>query len=76
MTSDNEDERGYAMKIRYRTAAGTESRAYTDLDYTLHWEPTDGEVITATDKYTDEPVTVRWVDDYGDGGEWVELSGP
>jgi hypothetical protein len=49
------------MKIRYRTASGSESTAYLD----------DGENNTRTgfDKYTDEPLTVRW-----DGSKWVEVA--
>jgi hypothetical protein len=48
------------MKVRYRTESG-ESTAYLD----------DGEsdTRTGTDKYTDEPLTVRW-----DGSKWVEVS--
>jgi hypothetical protein len=48
------------MKVRYRTQSGTESTAYLD----------DGESDTRTgaDKYTDEPLTVRW-----DGSQWVEI---
>lgn len=49
------------MKVRYRTESGSESTAYLD----------DGEsnTRTGTDKYTDEPLTVRW-----DGSEWVEVA--
>lgn len=49
------------MKVRYRTSSGSESTAYLD----------DGESSTHTgvDKYTDEPLTVRW-----DGSEWVEAA--
>lgn len=49
------------MKIRYRTASGSESTAYLD----------DGENNTRTgfDKYTDESLTVRW-----DGSKWVEVA--
>lgn len=49
------------MKIRYRTEFGSESTAYLD----------DGEsnTRTGTDKYTDEPLTVRW-----DGSKWVEVA--
>lgn len=49
------------MKARYRTTAGSESAAYLD----------DGESDTRTgvDKYTDEPLTVRW-----DGSKWVEVT--
>lgn len=48
------------MKVRYRTDSGHESTAYLD----------DGESATRTgiDKYTDEPLTVRW-----DGSEWTEV---
>jgi hypothetical protein len=49
------------MKVRYRTKSGTESTAYLD----------DGESDTRTgaDKYTDEPLTVRW-----DGAQWVAVA--
>lgn len=49
------------MKVRYRTRPGSESTAYLD----------DGEsdTRTGTDKYTDEPLTVRW-----DGAKWVEVT--
>lgn len=49
------------MKVRYRTTSGSESTAYLD----------DGESGTRTgfDKYTDEPLTVRW-----NGAEWVEVA--
>lgn len=49
------------MKVRYRTASGSESTAYLD----------DGESGTRTgvDKYTDEPLTVRW-----DGTAWNEVA--
>lgn len=49
------------MKVRYRTEFGSESTAYLD----------DGEsnTRTGTDKYTDEPLTVRW-----DGSKWVEVA--
>lgn len=48
------------MKVRYHTKSGSESTAYLD----------DGERDTRTgaDKYTDEPLTVRW-----DGSKWVEV---
>ncbi|RPE40254.1 hypothetical protein EDD90_3290 [Streptomyces sp. Ag109_O5-1] len=52
------------MKVNYRTESGSESTAYLD----------DGEAGTRTgaDKYTDEPLTVRW-----DGSQWVEVgAGP
>lgn len=49
------------MKVRYRTESGSESTAYLD----------DGESDTRTgaDKYTDEPLAVRW-----DGANWVEVA--
>lgn len=49
------------MKVRYRTESGSESTAYLD----------DGESNTRTgfDKYTDEPLTVRW-----DGSVWIEAA--
>jgi hypothetical protein len=49
------------MKVRYRTESGSESTAYLD----------DGESNTRTgfDKYTDEPLAVRW-----DGSKWVEVT--
>lgn len=48
------------MKVRYRTKSGSESTAYLD----------DGESDTRTgaDKYTDEPLAIRW-----DGAKWVEV---
>ena len=67
---------GYAMKIGYRTVNGSESRAYTDDDFPLEWEPTDGLTITATDKHTDEPVTVRWTEDEFGDGEWIAVGMP
>lgn len=49
------------MKVRYRTESGSESTAYLD----------DGESNTRTgaDKYTDEPLTVRW-----NGATWIEVT--
>lgn len=49
------------MKVGYRTESGSQSTAYLD----------DGDSNTRTgfDKYTDEPLTVRW-----NGAEWVEVA--
>lgn len=49
------------MKVRYRTERGSESTAYLDDG--------EGDTRTGTDKYTDEPLTVRW-----DGSKWVEIT--
>src|SRR5262245_58615251 len=48
------------MRVNYRTESGTESTAYLDDG--------EGDTRTGADKYTDEPVTVRW-----DGAHWVEV---
>lgn len=49
------------MKVDYRLLSGGTSKAYLDEE--------EGEVITGTDKYTDDPVAVRWT-----GLEWVEVA--
>lgn len=49
------------MKVRYRTESGSESTAYLDDG--------EGSSRTGTDKYTDEPLAVRW-----DGSKWVEVA--
>jgi hypothetical protein len=48
------------MKVNYRTESGSESTAYLDDG--------EGDTRTGADKYTDEPLTVRW-----DGSKWVEV---
>lgn len=49
------------MKVRYHTESGSESTAYLD----------DGEsdTRTGTDKYTDEPLAVRW-----NGSKWIAVA--
>lgn len=49
------------MKVRYRTESGGESTAYLDDG--------DGDTRAGADKYTDEPLTVRW-----DGTNWAEVA--
>lgn len=48
------------MKVDYTTNGGARSVAYLD------GEPVNGRA-TATDKYTDDDVTLRW-----DGTNWTE----
>ena len=49
------------MKVRYRTKSGSQSTAYLDAG--------ESNARTGVDKYTDEPLTVRW-----DGSKWVEAA--
>jgi hypothetical protein len=49
------------MKVRYSTESGSESTAYL--------ADGEGDTRTGADKYTDEPLTVRW-----DGSKWTEIT--
>lgn len=60
------------MKIGYRTLDGYRSTAYLDCDaHPDGWDCGHGDDgnHTGINKYTDEPVTVRWNDT-----EWIEIS--
>jgi hypothetical protein len=50
------------LKVAYRTLGGFVSTAYIDVEHE------DSDQGTGEDKYTDEPVTLRW-----DGQQWREI---
>lgn len=53
------------MKITYRTADGYRSTAYLDCDH----PGCERDTHTGENKYTGDPITVRWNDDTD---EWQE----
>lgn len=53
-----------AMRVAYRPSSGPEWNLSTAFLDTEHQDGT----YSGTDKYTDDPVTVRWA-----GSAWVEV---